>query len=46
MKTARAGSIYGVKYWNGERISENVEKLQGAHKRGVWQYDLTDQELT
>ena len=40
-KTAR---IYGVKYWNGKLISQSIDKINGANKRGIWQYDITSLE--
>ena len=37
-KTAR---VYGVKYWRGELQSSRIDKIAGANKRGLWQYDVS-----
>jgi hypothetical protein len=42
MTAAKAGRLYGIKFWQGERISNKIDKIPGVMKRGVWQYDIND----
>jgi len=44
--SGRFGRMRGVKYWNGERASTKVEPIKGLLKRGVWQYDCSDEKFT
>ena len=51
LKNNKSGKLYGIKYWNGERVKDKIEAVRGASKRGIWQYDLngvleiTDEEM-
>ena len=51
MSSQKAGRLYGLKYWQGDRLSTKIDKIPGVMKRGVWQYDinnafqLTDKEM-
>jgi small subunit ribosomal protein S34 len=36
MSTDKAGRMYGIKYWEGERISNKIDKIPGVMKRGIW----------
>ena len=38
--TKKSAKIYGIMYKDGERISNNIDKIHGVHKRGIWQYDI------
>jgi len=51
MRSVKTGRLYGIKYWQGERISDKIDKIPGVMKRGIWQYDingafeLTEQQI-
>jgi hypothetical protein len=40
MRSVKTGRLYGIKYWQGERISNKIDKIPGVMKRGIWQYDI------
>ena len=42
MRSVKTGRLYGIKYWQGERISNKIDKIPGVLKRGVWQYDINN----
>ena len=39
LKDNKSGKLYGIKYWNGERVKDKIEPIRGASKRGIWQFD-------
>ena len=41
MTSEKSARIYGVRYWKGELISSKIDKIDGANKRGIWQYDIS-----
>ena len=41
MTSEKAGRVYGVRYWKGELLSSKIDKINGASKRGIWQYDIS-----
>ena len=32
--------VYGVKYWKGQLVSDSISRINGANKRGIWQFDM------
>ena len=42
LKKNKPAKLYGIKFWNGEMMKSKVEKIPGANKRGIWQYDMND----
>ena len=42
----RYGRAYGVKYWKNELVSDKIEEIKGATKRGAWRFDLYDNNYT
>jgi len=44
--SGRYARLTGIKYWEGERISNKVDHIRSCLKRGVWQYTLNDANFT
>lgn len=42
----RYGRLYGLKYWNGELVSDKFEKIPRVLQRGMWRFDPTDPAFT
>ena len=46
LQSGRYARLTGIKYWEGERISNKVDHIRSCLKRGVWQYTLNDANFT
>jgi len=44
--SARYGKLWGILYKDGKVAGNKIEPIDGALKRGMWTYDLSDASMT